>query len=149
MINALYFVVAVAIISNFNPAIKDFFSGNFVVFITIALYMYQKNKNILVSLATAFFASIFVSILTMADPVARIAETFELIYPTTDTKPGCENIKVKDLISKFGSEIKLKNAMTESGVPEDLFLIDRDAPQIATYLINNLNNQAISETCKF
>ena len=148
MINALYFIVAVAIISNFNPAIKDFFSGNFVVFITIALYMYEKNKNILVSLATAFFASIFVSILTMTDPLTRMKETFELIYPTTDTKPGCENIKVTDLVAKFGSENNLKNAMRESGVPEDLFLIDRDAPQIATYLINNLRNPVISETCK-
>lgn len=147
-INTLYFIVAVAVISNFNPALKDFFSGNFVVFITVALYLYEKNKNILVSLATAFFASIFVSILTMTDPLTRIKETFELIYPNTDTKPGCENIKVSDLISKFGNEHDLKKAMVESGVPENLFLVDRNAPQIATYLINNTRNPVISNTCR-
>ena len=146
--NALYFIVAVAVISNFNQAIKDFFSGNFVVFVTIALFVYEKNKNILVAIATAFFASIFVAVLTMPDPITHLKETFELIYPTTLTKPGCESIKVSDLISKFGDENALKKAMDESGVPNNLFLTDINAPEIATYIINNRRSPLLSSTCK-
>jgi hypothetical protein len=70
--------------------------------------------------------------------IFKMTETFELIYPGPTSASGCMNIKASDLLVAFNGDInKLKGAMLESGVPLNLALTDANAPEIATYLVNN------------
>jgi len=125
------------VINNLNQAIKDFFLSNFIVFSILLLAMYLRNRNLLVSFAGAFVATIVISIITMEDPMGRFQENFELIFPNTDSKLEFNETKKEDLVAKFGSEEDLKVAMKDSDVPENLFLNDENAPVIHTYLSNN------------
>lgn len=140
-------LVAATTVHKFNPAVTDFIQSPFVVFMVITLYLYNRNKNVLVSMATAFFCTVLIGILTMPEPLVKVRETFELIYPGTNSHASCANIQIKDLLSAFdGDVIELKKAMDRSSVPYNLQLTDADAPVIATYLINA--GIKVGETCK-
>ena len=140
-------LVAATTVHKFNPAVTDFFQSPFIVFMVVTLYLYNRNKNILVSMATAFFCTVFVGILTMPEPLMKVRETFELIYPGTNSHASCANIQVKDLMDAFdGDETELKRAMDSSSVPYNLHLTDENAPEIATYLLNA--GIKVGETCK-
>lgn len=147
-IDALMILSSVLIIQKANPAVSDFFTSNVMIFILVALYTYKtSDNNILVSLATAFFAVILVKIITAQD-YNKIMEGFELIYPGPTSSPNCLNIGKNDLIKHFnGNENDLKRSMVDSGVPMNLELNDVNAPEIATYLINNPQVGAIGD-CK-
>jgi hypothetical protein len=75
-------------------------------------------------------------------------EGFELIHPSFDTHPGCNDIKVVDLVDFFKGDVNsLKKAMYSSNVPLNLELTDYDAPLIATYLVQNRMYPIIKGTC--
>jgi hypothetical protein len=99
--------------------------------------MFNRNKNLPVSFAGAFIASIVIMILTMDDPMLKAKETFELIFPTPDSSLKFNKITVKDLENKFGGKEALLKTMAESDVPQNLDLTDYNAPEIATYLETN------------
>ena len=140
-------LVAATTVHKFNPAVTDFFQSPFIVFMVITLYLYNRNKNVLVSMATAFFWTVFIGILTMVEPLEKVRETFELIYPGSDMHASCADIKLADLMGAFdGDEVELKTAMDKSSVPYNLSLSDADAPIIATYLLNAGIN--VKETCR-
>lgn len=129
------------IMSDANRSVKDFLSSNFVVFVLVLLATFKDNKtdNILVSVATAFFAVVLVRIITL-DDFDYLQESFKLIYPGPTTSINCTNVKTEDLLLAFSNNISdLKKAMYESGVPMNLELNDNNAPEIATYLVNNPN----------
>jgi hypothetical protein len=143
------FIISGVTISKLNPAVSDFFLSPFVIFLTITLYLYEKNKNILLSMATAFFFSVFVAVVTMEEPVVKLKESFGIIYPNSNTHAGCVDIKISDLLAAFGGdETKLKTAMQQSSVPYNLTLTDVNSPEIATYLINNGKIEKIGDKCK-
>jgi hypothetical protein len=123
-----------------NPVIAEFFSSNIVIFTLVAVYTNRlsADKNILVSLATAFFAVILVKIITLPD-FSILMESFELIYPGPNSSPSCLKVTKADLVSEFGNENKLKQAMIESSVPMNMELNDVNSPEIATFLVNNPN----------
>lgn len=146
-VDMTYYLIMVVVINQLNSGIKDFFMSEFIMFTIFTLFFYQKNGNVLLSIATAFATVVFVIVITTEDPVKHIQEKFELIYPTTNTKIGCGKITVKDLISKFGTVEKLKLVMIDTGVPNNLVLDDTNAPEIATYIINNGNMPGITDTC--
>ena len=133
----LTIILTVLVISNLNQAVKDFFLSNFIVFSILLFAMYLRNKNLLVSFAGAFVATIVIAIITMPDPMGSFQEHFELIFPNTDSKLEFNEIKAQDLVAKFGSEEELLIAMKDSDTPENLQLNDSNAPVIATYLSNN------------
>lgn len=132
------------VVSKLNSGITQFFLSEFVMFLVFTLHQYKRNKNILVSLATAFAMTVFVTVITV--DYSLVAEAFDIISPTTNTKVGCENITKKDLVDKYGSEEELKKVMVESGVPYNLNLDDRNAPEIATYLVSTMRAK-LSDTC--
>lgn len=141
-------IVSAVAVTRLNPAVADFFQNPFIIFLVITLYMYKRNKNILVSMSTAFFFTVFVGVVTMPEPVQKIKEAFGLIYPTTNVHPSCVKVTVADLRSAFnGNEEELKRAMDSSSVPYNLQLTDRDAPEIATYLVNNSAIRKITDEC--
>ena len=75
-------------------------------------------------------------------------EGFDTIWPETDTSPKCVQVKEDDLLNLFnGDRSNLKKRMIEAGVPGNLTISDRDAPLIATYLLNS-GHSKITETCK-
>lgn len=121
-----------------NPIIAEFFSSNVVIFTLVAVYANKlsSDKNILVSIATAFFAVILVKIITLQD-FRILMESFELIYPGPNSSPNCLKVTKSDLVSEFGTENKLKQAMIESSVPLNMELNDINSPEIASYLVNN------------
>ena len=123
-----------------NPIIAEFFSSNLVIFLLVAIYSNKlsPDKNILVSIATAFFAVILVKIITLQD-FKVLMESFELIYPGPNSSPSCLKVTKSDLVSEFGNESLLKKAMIESSVPMNMDLNDINSPEIATYLVNNPN----------
>ena len=144
MVDNVYMLIIALVISNLNKGIKQFFLSGFVMFVTFALYNYQRNKNILLSLAISFAMTIFVTVITT--DTSMISEAFDVINPTSNTKIGCEMITIKDLVDKYGSEDALKRAMFEALVPLNLTLDDRHAPEIATYLTTTTRAK-ISDTC--
>lgn len=110
-----------------------------VVFTFIGVYMATKD----------FYLSIISTILLMGlyFGLKMGLEKFELVWPETDTVPGCGDVKVSDLLALFdGDKDKLKRTMYSSGVPLDLQLNDTDAPLIATYLINF--GHKVTDGCK-
>lgn len=123
-----------------NPVIAEFFSSNLVIFLLVAVYSNKmsSDKNMLVSLAIAFFAVILVKIITLQD-FNVLMESFELIYPGPNSSPSCLKVTKSDLVSEFGNEGLLKKAMIESSVPMNMELNDVNSPEIATYLVNNPN----------
>lgn len=142
-------IISIVTINRLNPAVSDFFQSPFIIFLVITLYLYKRNKNILVAMSSAFFFTVFVGVVTMPDVMEKTRETFELIFPTPNTHPECVDIKIANLLEKFdGDEAKLKQAMDESSVPYNLSLSDENAPEIATYLINNPRIKNIGEKCK-
>jgi hypothetical protein len=145
--NGLYFLVMSIAVTKLNPAIKDFFQGEFLMFLIFTLFFYQKNKNVLVSVATAFFAVISITVVTMQDFNA-LKEKFQLIYPSTNTKIGCEKLTIADLLEKVdGDEKVLRDLMARAGVPHNLNLTDYHASEIATYLVNSLNLHQFRDLC--
>lgn len=139
----------VVALSDSNRAIKDFLTSNFVVFILVLLYTFKDKTtdNILVSIALAFFAVVAVKLITM-DDYQVLLENFELIYPGPSSSKNCLKVKEADLLAAFdGDSNKLKMNMEHSGVPRNLELNDVNAPEIATYLINNPNIKNIGD-CK-
>lgn len=145
IVDNTYMLILAIVISNLNRGIKQFFTSEFVMFTTFTLYNFQRNKNILLSLAIAFGMVFLVTIIT-AD-MSLLTESFGVIInPTSNTKIGCEKITIKDLVDKFGSEDALKRAMFEALVPLNLTLEDRHAPEIATYLVTTMRAK-ISDTC--
>ena len=76
-----------------------------------------------------------------------VSENFELIFPETDTVPGCSDVVVQDLLDLFdGDREQLKKTMYVAGVPLDVELNDVNAPLIATYLINS--GKDVSDKCR-
>jgi len=74
-------------------------------------------------------------------------EKFDIISPTFNSVPGCVNVKVDDLMDLFkGDKKKLKRVMYASGVPLNLKLNNKNAPLIATYLVNF--GHKVTENCK-
>ncbi len=144
IVDNVYMLILAIVISNLNKGIKQFFMSEFVMFTTFTLYNFQRNKNILLSLAVAFGMVLFVTMITT--DMSMLAEAFDIINPTSNTKIGCEKITIKDLIDKYGTEDALKRAMFEALVPLNLTLDDRHAPEIATYLVTT-SRAKISETC--
>lgn len=144
MVDNVYMLIIAIVISNLNKGIKQFFMSEFVMFTTFTLYNFQRNKNILLSLAVAFAMTLFVT--TITTDTSMLSEAFEIINPTSNTKIGCEKITIKELVDKYGSEDALKRAMYESLVPLNLTLDDRHAPEIATYLTTTTRAK-ISDTC--
>lgn len=103
-------------------------------------YVYTDNFYISLGFTLALL------LLNYALSMFNTQEGFKIIWPETDTYLGCKNVTVKDLLELFdGDSAKLKKTMYESGVPLDLKLNDRNAPLIATYLINF--GHKISDTC--
>ena len=75
-------------------------------------------------------------------------ENFELASPTPNVLPGCTKVTVQDLLNtvKDKNEKLLRKVMYESGVPLNLGLNDKNAPLIATYLVNK--GKFINDSCK-
>lgn len=144
MVDNVYMLITAVVISNLNKGIKQFFMSQFVMLTTFTLYNFQRNKNILLSIAVSFAMVIFVTMIT-AD-THMLSEAFDIISPTSNTKIGCEKITIKDLVDKYGSEDALKRAMFEALVPLNLTLDDLHAPEIATYLVN-IRGEKITDTC--
>lgn len=129
----LSFILSVIVVCKLNPAVKDFFMNEFIVFSILLFVMYQSNQDLLVSFAGAFVATVVIAILTMDDPYKKIAETFGLIKPDTDAAVKFHELKMKDLVEKAGGEEKLKEKMMKAGVPHNVALVDENAPLMATY----------------
>lgn len=139
-LNIVSVLAVISVLLRANPIISEFFSSNLVIFLLVAVYSNKlsSDKNILVSLATAFFAVILVKIITLQD-FKVLMESFELIYPGPNSSPSCLKVTKSDLVSEFGSESLLKKAMIESSVPMNMELNDVNSPEIATFLVNNPN----------
>jgi hypothetical protein len=133
----LSFILSVSVICKLNPAVKDFIMNEFIVFSILLFSMYMANKNLLVSFAGAFVATIVISILTLPDPYRSITETFKLIMPDTNSAVKYDSITVQDLINKFGSEEALRKVMSDSDIPPNVLIVDENAPKIASYLETN------------
>lgn len=144
LVDNVYIIIIALVTSSLNKGIKQFFMSEFIMFTTFTLYNFQKNKNIILSMAIAFVTVILVTIITTERSTIR--EAFNIISPTSDTKIGCENITASDLVKVYGTEDALKKAMIESLVPHNLYLSDENAPEIATYLVN-MSKIKISDTC--
>ena len=137
-LNILLAITANSILQRANPVIGDFFTSPVIIFVLVAVYANKINgdNNILVALATAFFAVILVQFLLIQD-FRNLLEPFNLIYPGPSSSKNCLKVTRSDLVNSFGDENKLKGAMMESGVPLNMALTDVNAPEIATYLVNN------------
>lgn len=133
-VDNIYMLIIAIVIANLNKGIKQFFLSEFVMLTTFTLYNYNKNKNILLSIALAFFMVVAVTIITV-DP-SNMSEAFSIVSPDTNSILGCRGMRVQDLINKYGSEEAVKAKMFEALVPFNLELNDRNAPEIATYLVN-------------
>jgi predicted membrane protein len=144
IIDNTYILTMLVVVSKLNKGITQFFLSEFIMFLVFTLYQYKRNKNILVSVATAFAMVVFVTLITVESSI--MTEAFDIISPTSNTKIGCEKITMKDLVDKYGSEQELKKVMVESGVPYNLNLDDRNAPEIATYLVSTMRAK-LSDTC--
>ena len=136
-LNLALAISGISIMIRSNPIITEIFSSNLVIFILVAVYSNKlsQDKNILVSIATAFFAVILVKIITTPD-YRILMESFELLYPGPNSSPNCLKVTKSDLVSAFGSESSLKSAMVDSGVPINMELNDVNSPEISTYLAN-------------
>lgn len=152
-INVAYALVIATAIGKFNTAVKDFITSEFIMFCVFSLFMYTRNKNILVSMAIAFFSVVGLKVLMTEDLIETAKENFEQIVGKfefvtgVDVKLGCENITVADLLKKFnGDERALKQSMMQSNVPYNLPLTDDNAPLISTYLVAGDVN-VISDSC--
>jgi hypothetical protein len=144
LIDNVYLLITAIVVSNLNKGIKDFFTSGIVMFMVFTLYNYQKNNNIMVSMATAFALVILVTLVTVDSSL--MSEAFTIITPTSNTKLGCENIKLQDLLDKYKTKEALQHAMFEALVPNNLYLTDENAPEIATYLATTTRSK-ISDTC--
>jgi hypothetical protein len=148
-INIIAIIVAGVVVSKLNSEIKDFFSSDLIVFIIITLVSFESTKDILSSLAYATVGTMFVKLATIDDVLQFISEPFNLLYPGPNSSNACVNIKTKDLLDRFnGDSNLLKQEMNGSGVPHNLYLSDVNAPEIATYLINNPAIAKINDECK-
>lgn len=145
VVDNVYFLIMAITITNLNKGIKQFFTSQLVMLIIFTLYNYQRNQNVLLSLATAIGMVVFVLLIT-ADS-SMFSETFELIYPTPGTIKGCENITVKDLVEQYKTEANLKRVMDEAGVPYNLSLTDTNAPEIASYILNTIKGSSFGGSC--
>lgn len=147
-LNIVSVLAVISVLLRANPIVAEFFSSNLVIFLLVAIYSNKlsSDKNILVSIATAFFAIILVKIITIQD-FKILMESFELIYPGPNSSPNCLKVTKSDLVSEFGSENKLKKAMIESSVPMNMELNDVNSPEISTYLVNNPNLKEF-KSCK-
>lgn len=149
IVNIAYFIVIAVSIGRFNPSVKDFFTSEFIMFCVFTLFMYMRNKNILLSMSISFFSTVGMSLLMTEDVMEKIKENFEFITGI-DVKLGCENIKVVDLMKKFdGDENKLKEAMAQSQVPYNIELTDANAGLIATYLVSGATTGIDSSCSQF
>lgn len=144
-VDNVYFLIMAITITKLNNGIKEFFTSQFVMLAIFTLYNYQRNKNILLSLATAVAMVVFILLIT--GDSSMFSEAFELIYPTPATIPGCEKITAKDLINKYESEDNLKRVMDKAGVPYNLTLNDVNAPEIASYILNTLKGTSFGDSC--
>lgn len=148
-INVIAIIVAGVVVSKLNPEIKEFFSSDLIVFIIVTLIAFENTKDIVASLAYATVATMLVKILTIEEMMNFLTEPFELLYPGPTSSASCLNVKSSDLLDRFGGDSNLlKKEMTESGVPQNLYISDVNAPEIATYLINNPKVAYINDTCK-
>lgn len=140
--------IGVFIVSkHLNIDIQAFFLNGLVVFMVASLFVYKRSKNVFISVISALLISIVVSMITIDDPFGQISEAFGVLIPSTDALSGCSNVKVTDLVSKFGSETVLKQAMVNANVPYNISLNDDNASIIATYLLNGKTTD-ITSTCK-
>lgn len=148
-IHVIAIIVAGVVISKLNPEIKDFFSSDLIIFIIVTLVAFENTKDILSSLAYAVVATMLVKILTIKEIMNFITEPFNLLYPGPTSSSSCVGVKTVDLLNRFGGDSNLlKKEMMESGVPQNLYISDANAPEIATYLVNNPKVKYITEECK-
>lgn len=124
----------ILLVNQLNPVIKDFFTNNFVVFVTLTLLFFKVSNNIVLSMAEAFITVLAINLVTLQDPLKTAKEAFQLIYPTPDSKLTCNDFTVEKLLSLAGGENKLKEMMLYKGVPGNIQINDANAPLIATYL---------------
>jgi hypothetical protein len=144
LVDNSYLLITAIVVTSLNKGIKEFFMSELVMFIVFTLYNYQKNRNVVVSLATAVGLVIFVTLIT-ADSYL-MSEAFTIISPNSNTKVGCRDVKLQDLVAKYGSIEKLQSAMSDALVPGNLLITDENASEIATYLATTTRAK-ISDTC--
>lgn len=93
--------------------------------------------------------SLMISVLvTLSFYLVKITmENFQIISPDTNSMADCTDVKLKDLVNLFdGKKDELKRVMYASGVPLNIPLNDRNAPLIATYLVNF--GHKVTDSCK-
>lgn len=121
--------------------LKNIFKNPLFKVFSIFIYVYSVTKKVDTALLTS------VSIVSLFYMIKILVENFELILPSTDSYPGCVDVKISDLLQLFdGDRSKLKKSMYISGVPLDIELTDTNAPLIATYLINF--GHKVTDNCK-
>lgn len=122
--------------------VKSVMKSQMMTLVLTFLTAFLVSKNITSSLVTTL-------VIMLSFYVLKIAfENFEIISPTTDSMPQCVDVKVEDLVKLFdGDSEKLKKAMYAIGIPANVDLTDRNAPLIATYLVNS-GYESVSEKCK-
>lgn len=131
LISWLVIVNIIFSVEDFPETIKDVFKHKLTKTSIIFLGIFVATKDFYLSVLSTLVLYLFYYVIKM------VPETFKLVWPETDTYPGCGDVKVSDLLALFdGSEEKLKRTMYSCGVPLNLELDDLNAPLIATYLIN-------------
>lgn len=142
-------ISASVVISRLNPEIKDFFSSELILIILITLGVFEQTKDILTSLAVSVLGTMVIKIAMMKDIGGLVMEPFKLLYPGPNSSSSCLNVTESDLLNRFsGNKSELKKNMVESGVPHNMYLDDTNAPEIATYLINNPRIKNVTSECK-
>lgn len=103
----------------------------------MALILWTGNQDPATSLTVAL---LFVMVLNVVNKKPlferfRVLERFD--GPKTSIFPNCLNFTVYDLLESFKNDKNaLLQAMLASRVPQNLKVVDENAPLIATYLIN-------------
>lgn len=125
----------VLVVNHLNPAIKEFFTDAFVMFVILSLLYYRFSRNIAVSMAEAFVTVLAIQLVILQDPVHKVKETFKLIFPTPDSKLTCNDMTASSLLSRYDNDRSaLESDMLKYGVPGNIQVNDENAPVIATYL---------------
>lgn len=140
VIHAVSIIVVVYSIVHLPFWVKNILDTLYARFIFGFLTLYSTSDNPIMSLVISAIFSILYEFIVYKH------ESFELVKPDTDSSPSCKDVTVEILLDVFeGDETKLKKAMYESGVPLNLHLTDENAPEIATYLINQ--GKTVNESC--
>lgn len=126
-------------IEHFPQSVKSLFDNNLTRFLIFTLAFYVNTNDIRLSIISGLlFLVIFMLLFNFKEHFKN----------STNVHPNCVDITVNDLLKAFADDKReLKVSMYNSGVPLNLPLNDNNAPEIATYLINN-KELSINEKCK-